>query len=101
MGHVFLCRRGALRDLSKSGGDVKQVFHTVAHLARQQFVGFLRLLPLRDIEEDAEHESIGDIRIVALATSGNPTNVVTGQNSKINFVGADHGARSRDRRRRA
>jgi hypothetical protein len=66
MRHVFFCRRGALRDLSKSGGDVKQVFHTVAHLARQQFVGFLRLLPLRNIEEDAEHDSIGDIRIVAL-----------------------------------
>ena len=27
----------------------------VAHLARQQFVGFLGLLPLRNIKEDAEH----------------------------------------------
>ena len=78
MGHLFFCRRGALRDLGKSGRDVKQVFDTVAHLARQQLVGFLCLLSLRDIKKNAKHQSVGNVRIIALATSGNPTNVAPG-----------------------
>ena len=54
---------------------VQQVLHSVAHLARQQFVGFLSLLALGDVKEDAEHDSIGYVRIVALAPSGNPADI--------------------------
>ena len=50
--------------------------HPVAHLASEQFVGFLGLLALGDIKEDAEHDSIGDVRIVALTASGNPPDIV-------------------------
>ena len=50
----------------------------MAHLARQQFVRFLGLLALGDIEEDAKHNSIGYVRIVALASSGNPANIASG-----------------------
>ena len=50
----------------------------LTHLARQQFVGFLCLLPLRDIKKNAKHQSVGNVRIIALAASGNPTNVAPG-----------------------
>ena len=33
----------------------------MAHLAREQFVGLFGLLALRDIEENAEHDSVGDV----------------------------------------
>ena len=75
---------------------MQQVLHSVAHLARQQFVGFLSLLALGDIKEDAEHDPIGYVRIVALAPSGNPPDVVSGQNTKINFVRAYDCARGRE-----
>ena len=65
----------------------------MAHLARQQFVGFLGLLALRDIEKDAEHDPVGDVSIVSLASSGNPADVAAGQNTEINFVGTDNRAR--------
>ena len=69
----------------------------MAHLAREQFVRFLGLLSLSDIKEDAEHEPLGDVGIVALAASGNPSDIVAGQNAKINLVSADHCAGGRER----
>jgi hypothetical protein len=38
----------------------------MAHLARQQLVGFLSLLALSNIKENTKQNSIGDIGIVAL-----------------------------------
>ena len=58
----------------------------MAHLARQQFVGFLSLLALGDIKEDAEHNPIGYVSIIALASSGNPPDIAAGHNAKINLV---------------
>jgi hypothetical protein len=47
----------------------------MAHLTRQQLVRFFGLLALGNIEKDAKHSSIGNVRIVALPARGNPTNV--------------------------
>ena len=58
----------------------------MAHLARKQFVGFLSLLALGDVKEDAEHDAIGYVRIVALTPSGYPADISSRQNSKINLV---------------
>src|SRR4051794_23677449 len=90
MGHVFLCRGRTRGDLSERGCYGQEVFHPMAHLASQQLVCFLGLLALGDIEEDAEHDPIGYVRIVALATGRNPTDVAPGQNSEVDLVGAYH-----------
>jgi hypothetical protein len=47
----------------------------MAHLAREQFAGLLGLLALRDIEENAEHESVGDVSVVALTSRGDPADI--------------------------
>ena len=95
MRHVFFCF--AERDVIwvSAVAMVKQVFHPVAHLARQQLVGFLSLLALGDIKEDAEHNSISYVSVIALASSGNPPNIAAGQNAKINLVSTHHCAGSR------
>jgi hypothetical protein len=54
---------------------MQQVHHPVAHLTCQQLVGFLSLFALSDVKEDAEHDSIGDVCIVTLPSSGNPPDV--------------------------
>ena len=60
----------------------------MAHLARKQFVGFLSLLALGDVKEDAEHDAVGYVSIVALTPSGYPADIIFRQNSKINLVSA-------------
>src|SRR5438046_6128472 len=67
----------------------------MAHLACEQLVGFLSLLALGDIEEDAEHNPISDVSIISLASSRNPSNGAAGQNSKINLVRPYNGPSSR------
>ena len=47
----------------------------MAHLARKQLVGFLSLLALRDVKEDAEHKTIGYVCVIALPPSGYPADV--------------------------
>ncbi len=72
---------------------MQQVLYPMAHLPREQLIGFLGLLALGDIKENSEHDPAGDVCIVTLAPCGYPSYVASGQNPKINFVGADHCAR--------
>src|SRR5215203_859244 len=92
MSHVFFGGCRARGDLCKSSCDLQQVHHPVAHLASKQLIGFLSLLTLSDVKEDAEHGSISYISIVSLASGGYPTHVGARQNAKINFVGTNHSA---------
>ena len=64
----------------------------MAHLACEQFVGFLGLLALRDVQKDAEHNSTRYVGVVALAPGGNPSNVILEQDSKIDFIRANDSA---------
>ena len=73
--HLFFGRSRARGDLSQSTRDLQQVLHSVAHLARKQLVGFLSLLALRDVKEDAEHKTIRYVSVVALPPSGYPADV--------------------------
>ena len=73
--HLFFGRGRARGDLSQSSRDLQQVLHSVAHLARKQLVGFLSLLALRDVKEDAEHKTIRYVSVVALPPSGYPADV--------------------------
>src|SRR5881227_1403181 len=66
----------------------------MAHFASQQLVGFLGLFALSDIKEDAEHNPISYVSIIALAAGGNPANVTAGQDSKVDLVGAYYRASS-------
>jgi hypothetical protein len=74
---------------------MQQVHHPVAHLARQQLVRLLSLLPLGDIKEDAEHNPVGYVRIVSLTSSGNPPDIGARKDTKIDLVSAHNCARSR------
>src|SRR4051812_37112854 len=65
----------------------------MAHFARQQFVGFLSLLALGDIKKDAEHNSVGYVGIIPLASSGNPADIASKQDAEINLVRAYYCAR--------
>ena len=88
MRHIFLCPRGARRDVGQRACNRQQVLYPMTHLARQQLVRFFSLLALGDIQEDAEHDPISYVGIVALASGRNPSNVAAGQNSKINLIRA-------------
>jgi len=47
----------------------------MAHLTRQQLVALFGLLTLSNVEEDAKHNSVGYVRVVALAPGGDPANI--------------------------
>jgi hypothetical protein len=66
---------------------LQEIFDPVAHLACKQRAGFLSLLALCDVEENAKHQAAGNIFVVTLTPSGNPTNVSAAENSKIDLVG--------------
>src|SRR3954468_19307889 len=95
MRHVFFGVRGARGDLGQRACNGQQVLYSMAHLACEQLVGFLSLLALGDIEEDAEHNPISDVSIISLASSRNPSDGAARQNSKINLVRPYNGPSSR------
>src|SRR3954453_15168701 len=95
MRHVFFCVRGARGDLGQRACDGQQVLYAMAHLARQQLVGFLSLLALSDIEKDAEHNPISYVALVSLASSVNPSDGDDGRKAKINLVRPSNRPRSR------
>ena len=66
----------------------------MAHLARQQFACLFGLLALSDIEENAKHNSVGYVSVVALAPRGDPADIAARQYPEVNFVGADDCTRS-------
>jgi hypothetical protein len=61
----------------------------MTHLSSEQLMSLFGLLAARDIKENAEHHPINNVRIVALASSRYPPNLVTHHNSKVDFVGPD------------
>ncbi|MNL33240.1 hypothetical protein D3C87_1551370 [compost metagenome] len=71
----------------------------MAHLAGEEFMPFLRLLAARDVKKDACHFFGCSVSLVALAPSGNPTNVGgVRENAEINFKRAVDGAGCDERR---
>jgi hypothetical protein len=62
----------------------------MAHLAREQFTSLFGLLAFSDVEEDAKHNSVGYVRVVALASSGDPADIAASQNPEVNFASADY-----------
>jgi hypothetical protein len=68
---MFLCRRRLQGKLSKRSGNCQ------SSSPDQQFVSFFSLA-VGNIQEDAKHVALDDVRIFALATSGNSEDIVTG-----------------------
>ena len=70
----------------------------MTHFTRQQFVGLFGLLTLGDVEEDAEHNSVGYVGVVALTPRGDPANIAARQNPEVDFVSTYDCTRRGERR---
>jgi len=58
---------------------------------------FLSLLTPGDVEENPVHDTTYNIRIVALAAGRHPSDLLADHNAEVDFIGADDGARGRER----
>ncbi len=60
----------------------------MAHLASEQLVAFLSLLPARYVQEDPMHVALMHAEIAAETTSRDPADLIFDQNAEICFVTA-------------
>jgi hypothetical protein len=60
----------------------------VAHLARQQLAGLLRLLAFRAVEEDAEHGAADDALVGPAPAGRDPPDAVVAPDAEVDLVGA-------------
>ncbi len=59
----------------------------MAHLAREHLVTLLGPLARRHVEEDAEHDPVDNAQVTPLAPGGDPQDLVTMPNTKVDLVG--------------
>ncbi len=65
----------------------------MAHLAGQQFIGLFGLLAAGHVEKNTNHDTANNARVIALATSRNPPDVVLDHDAKVYLVGPEDSAR--------
>jgi len=70
----------------------------VAHFPGKQLVALLDLLAPGNVKKDAEHGLADDVRVVALATGGDPADLAVNHDAEVNLIRPHKGARRRERR---
>ena len=80
------------RDRGQTCGDGQEVLDAVAHLAGQQLMRLFGMLPLSDINENAEHDAADETDALALTCGRDPPNRIPDHDPEIDLVGAHDGA---------
>jgi hypothetical protein len=70
----------------------------VAHFAGEQFMTLFGLLAAPHVKEDAEHSAVDDAGVGALATGGDPADLMVEDNPEVDFVSAGDRPRGEERR---